>query len=398
MSSHLASLDQAECTTMVTSVENGTTHPKMYQSPYLARALRSAGFGIAVGLCVAILRRQSITYTLIYSVSIALSCWFCIDVGRRAIAGFFWNRSPTTGYWPGWRWMLVVVVIGSSLGFIGGNTLADLLTGQRTHLPLLNGDLREGLGDLLWVILPAIVITYFFYSRGVIADREAAAQAAQRQVAETRLRLLEAQLEPHMFFNTLANLHVLIGLDPPRAQAMLDQLISFLRATLSGSRATEHPLRAEFSRTRDYLALMQVRMENRLRVHFELPEALADIPVPPLLLQPLVENSIKHGLEPSVTGGLIDVRAAREGASLVLSVRDTGVGLTEQGGKGHGRDGEASDGLGRRAQGSDASFGLRQIRERLATQYGAAASLTLDSARDADGGTLAVVRLPIAGA
>jgi LytS/YehU family sensor histidine kinase len=80
------------------------------------------------------------------------------------------------------------------------------------------------------------------YSRGLIADREAAAQAAQRQAAESRLRLLEAQLEPHMFFNTLANLHVLIGLDPPRAQAMLDQLISFLRATLSSSQAVVHPL------------------------------------------------------------------------------------------------------------------------------------------------------------
>jgi len=76
-----------------------------------------------------------------------------------------------------------------------------------------------------------------------------------------------------------------------------------LRATLSGSRAAEHPLRAEFSRTRDYLSLMQVRMEDRLQTHFELPDALADIPVPPLLLHPLVENSIKHGLEPSVTGG-----------------------------------------------------------------------------------------------
>src|SRR5258705_9797306 len=88
-------------------------------------------------------------------------------------------------------------------------------------------------------------------SRGLIADREAAAQAAQRQAAESRLRLLEAQLEPHMFFNTLANLHVLIGLDPPRAQAMLDQLISFLRATLSGSQAVVHPLPARFAPTRD---------------------------------------------------------------------------------------------------------------------------------------------------
>jgi LytS/YehU family sensor histidine kinase len=158
---------------------------------------------------------------------------------------------------------------------------------------------------------------------------------------------------------------------------MLDQLISFLRATLSGSQAVAHPLRAEFARTQDYLALMQVRMEERLRVRFDLPQALAEIPVPPLLLQPLVENSIKHGLEPAVTGGRIEVSATHEGASLILTVRDTGVGL------GNGRGGT--------------NFGLRQVRERLATHYGGAASLSLNPAADDEGGTLAVIRLPLAG-
>jgi sensor histidine kinase YesM len=173
---------------------------------------------------------------------------------------------------------------------------------------------------------------------------------------------------------------------------MLDQLISFLRATLSGSQAVVHPLRAEFARTRDYLALMQVRMEDRLRVRFDLPQGLADIPVPPLLLQPLVENSIKHGLEPSVAGGCIEVTAAREGASLVLTVRDTGAGL----GQGHrsGFGNGANNGVG----GGDrngTNFGLRQVRERLATHYGGAASLSLASAADADGGTIAAIRLPM---
>jgi len=187
-----------------------------------------------------------------------------------------------------------------------------------------------------------------------------------------------------MFFNTLANLHVLIGLDPPRAQAMLDQLIAFLRATLSGSQAVAHPLRAEFARTRDYLALMQVRMEERLRVQFDLPPALADIPVPPLLLQPLVKNSIKHSLEPSVPGGRIEVGAARDGASLVLTVRDTGVGL-----------GGGERGCAGRSAGNDTNFGLRQVRERLATHYGDTASFSLNPADDADGGTLAIIRLPL---
>ena len=375
----MATVIQAEYIPMIPPAESRQISPTVLQSPFLMRGLRSVGFGVGIGLCIALLRRQSIAHTLIYSVSIAIVCWLTIDVGRRLLAGWLQRGALAPSYWPGWRWMLVVVPIGSIVGFAGGTKLGDLLTGQHSPILLITRDVREGLADLLMVVLPAVVITYFFYSRGVLADREAAVQAAQRQAAETRLRLLEAQLEPHMFFNTLANLHVLIGIDPPRAQAMLDQLISFLRATLSGSRATVHPLRAEFSRTRDYLALMQVRMEQRLRVEFDLPEALADIPVPPLLLQPLVENSIKHGLEPSVTGGLIDVRAIREGGSLVLSVRDTGVGLRNGGSE------------------SDASFGLRQIRERLFTHYGDAASLTLASAGDADGGTLAMVRIPIVG-
>jgi LytS/YehU family sensor histidine kinase len=272
--------------------------------------------------------------------------------------------------------MTGIVLVGGCLGLLSGTLLGDMLTGART--PILSGDedLRHLLSDLLLVLLPAVIITCLFNFRSTIADREAAVQVAQRQAAESRLRLLEAQLEPHMFFNTLANLHVLIGLDPPRAQAMLDQLISFLRATVSGSRATEHPLRAEFERTRDYLALMQVRMEERLRVYFDLPETLADVPVPPLLLQPLVENAIKHGIEPSVAGGRIEVTAARGGNTLALCVRDTGVGLGQRVVKGTG-------------------FGLQQVRERLATLYGDSASVTLAAADDADGGTLVVIRMPM---
>jgi LytS/YehU family sensor histidine kinase len=226
-------------------------------------------------------------------------------------------------------------------------------------------------------LIPGLVITYWFYSRETIAAQEAAVQTAQRQAAEHQLKLIESQLEPHMLFNTLANLRVLIGLDPPRAQAMLDQLIAFLRSTLNASRASQHPLAAEFARLADYLALMKVRMGDRLQARFDLPAELGATPVPPLLLQPLVENCIKHGLEPNVAGGRVTVSAAQDGADLVLRVRDTGAGLS----------GSVGDGT---------RFGLVQVRERLATLYGARASLTLENAIDADGGTLATIRLPLA--
>jgi LytS/YehU family sensor histidine kinase len=205
--------------------------------------------------------------------------------------------------------------------------------------------------------------------------------------AESRLKLLEAQLEPHMLFNTLANLRALIGVDPPRAQAMLDHMIGYLRGTLQGSRHSMHSLGDEFARTADYLALMQVRMGERLTVEFDLPTALAQRPVPSLLLQPLVENAIKHGLEPQRSGGRIRVQARDERGSLVLSVEDTGAGLAT---------GLATGPAGRAAAGAAADstgFGLEQVRARLQAAFGAQASLQLASVGEG-GGTRVTLTLP----
>ena len=179
-----------------------------------------------------------------------------------------------------------------------------------------------------------------------------------------------------MLFNTLANLRVLIGLDASRAQAMLDHLIAFLRSTLSASRQPAHPLADEFRHLDDYLALMAIRMGPRLQVSFDLPPELATLPVPPLLLQPLVENAIKHGLEPKVAGGRIGISARRTGETLSLTVRDTGIGPGA-------------------APTAGTGFGLVQVRQRLATLHGSAASLTLAPADDADGGTLVTLVLPL---
>jgi LytS/YehU family sensor histidine kinase len=165
-------------------------------------------------------------------------------------------------------------------------------------------------------------------------------------------------------------------MDPPRAQAMLDRLIGFLRATLEASRSGSHSLASEFARIGDYLELMKIRMGDRLQPRLELPAELSDQPVPPLLLQPLVENAIKHGLEPHVHGGQLVVSAEREGDELVLRVRDTGAGLS----------GVASNGT---------RFGIQQVKDRLRTLHGERASLDLSPAADADGGTMATVRLPL---
>ncbi|MEW6339537.1 MAG: histidine kinase [Paraburkholderia sp.] len=329
----------------------------------------------------------AILTNLIYSCTVTLCIQALIEAGRY---GFSTKpvrpgaASPDTPSgnpvaqrrWPGWALMAPWVAMSAAVGYLGGHALGDLLTG--THHPA-PGFLRN-MQTLLPALAPAFAVsigfTYFFYARGRLAASEAQAQAARRTAAENQLKLLVSQLEPHMLFNTLANLRVLIGQDPPRAQAMLDHLNGFLRATLDASRSDSHALSAEFARIADYLELMQVRMGPRLRGTLDLPADLSSLPVPPLLLQPLVENAVKHGLEPSVSGGQIEVSARRDGHGLCLSVRDTGVGL------------------GAAAHGS--RFGMQQVRERLVALYGDAASLELTTPADGRGGALAVVRLPVA--
>lgn len=357
------------------------TPPVMAQrrARFAVRGMRTLMFCFVIALMITGFN-GTFWINLIHSLCIGGCCWLVIDLGRMPLARWKHRHAPpdspeALSQWPGWPLMMVAIVLGTVIGFSVGNELARLLTGTASP-----GYFRGSWSQALWLLMaslvPSAVITYWYYSRETIAAQAAAVQTARRQAAEHQLKLLESQLEPHMLFNTLANLRVLIGIDPPRAQLMLDQLIAFLRATLNASRASQHPLCAEFARLADYLALMKLRMGERLQTQFDLPAELATTPVPPLLLQPLVENSIKHGLEPKVAGGRVSVSAAREGADLVLHVRDTGAGLSDL----------QSDGT---------LFGLVQVRERLATLYGARASLVLQNAGDAEGGTLATIRLPL---
>lgn len=359
-----------------------TARPRRPFTALAAAALRHLSIGVAVCLAVAaflsIAFNEPFTRMLVFSLCIGFSCQLFIDGGCRLAARWLRRRRPDDralrGAWPGWHWALPIILAGSWGGIQLGYPLAAALLGLSVPSPGL--DRPRTLFIVMAVSIGVgVAIVYWSWSRARVAASEAQAQAAQRAAAENQLKLLESQLEPHMLFNTLANLRVLIGLDPPRAQAMLDRLIAFLRASLQASRTGTHALADEFARVDDYLALMSVRMGPRLAVSFDLPDALRASPVPPLLLQPLVENSIKHGLEPQRAGGRIEVRAEREGSSLVLSVRDDGRGLAA---------GAAQPGT---------RFGLEQVRQRLAALYGAGASLSLEAVPA--GGTLARIRLPL---
>ena len=322
---------------------------------------------IAAGLSVSKQTRWDVQ--LAYSLGIGMTSWLVIELGRQWLT----RHSPIP--WPlGWRGF-VLTAAGVCIGFVAGTALGDLYSGGNQGGRPRMIEPGGSMPALVITIFATIGISGFFYSRGKSRHLEALVALAQRDAAEARLKLLETQLEPHMLFNTLANLRVLVQHDTPRALEMLDHLNAYLRATLSASRSTQHPLRAEFDRLRDYLALMAIRMGPRLAYTLDLPDDLADHPVPTLLLQPLVENSITHGLEPQVAGGHISVQARRVGGRLVLRVSDNGAGLQTH------------------ATPHSSGFGLAQVRERLATAYGADGALEMIATPE--GGTAACITFPL---
>ncbi len=324
----------------------------MKLAPTLKRCLQAAAFNTAIALGITAFGEYDLFSNLVYSQCIGLIIWALIEAAQGQ-----WIQD----YDSQWRRLLWIVPIAVALGYLLGSTLSSRLMPTHSTQALFDQP-----GKLLgyWFVSMAAgcVITYFFLSREQLAATrlnlartQALAEAAQRQSTESKLKLLQSQLEPHMLFNTLANLRALIVHNPEQAQHMLDHLVAYLRATLSSSRATLHPLQTEFDRLHDYLELMAVRMGPRLSYQFDLPPALTHAPVPALLLQPLVENAIQHGLEPKLEGGRITVQARVLQHMLVLEVHDTGVGLPGNGGT--------------------TGFGLTQVRERLAQLYGAQGTL-----------------------
>ncbi|GAA6120122.1 histidine kinase [Acidovorax sp. FG27] len=322
---------------------------------------------------------------LVYSLSIGLCSWLSIDLSR------LWFSRRRAIPWPGGGrglqgWLLVGA--GSVFGYCVGMAVGSWYSGRPLHLTHFASPLMLS-SPLVITLLASVALSFFFYSQGKARFLIASVAQAQRDAAEARLALLQSQLEPHMLFNTLANLRVLVASDPRRAQAMLDHLIDYLRATLGASRVTLHPLADEFARLGDYLELMAVRMGPRLAFTLDLPAALQAVPVPPLLLQPLVENAIRHGLEPVLAGGRITVRARLIDATadlpqrLELTVQDDGAGLPP---------GWTAPAAGTpTAEGG--AFGLVQVRERLATLYGTHATIQLIA--PSAGGTSATVVFPL---
>ncbi len=232
--------------------------------------------------------------------------------------------------------------------------------------------------DLFRYSLVGLVITSAWLYLCAEAEHAAAtercaidAEDMDRQAAEARLQVLEAQIEPHFLFNTLAHVKRLYETDPAAGARMLHDLTEYLAGALPQMRAAS-TLGRELDHVRAYLAIQQIRMGRRLAFAIDLPDTLRSAALPPLMVLTLVENAIKHGLSPLPDGGRIDVRAgiAADGR-LCVQVADTGQGFAKTGGSG---------------------TGLANTRARLASKYGAAAGLSL--ATNAPRGVVATITLP----
>ena len=242
------------------------------------------------------------------------------------------------------------------------------------------GDFLE---QLAWLVIIASAILKITYKGQKLAEVKAAAatetaesEQLKRQVVEARMAAMQAQVEPHFLFNTLASIDHLIETDPARASQMQRNLIALLRASMPSMRESNpsaQTLGREIAVIRPYLEILKVRMEDRLQASVDVPNGLLSAEFPPMMIQSLVENAIKHGLEPKAEGGTLRVAAEILDGRLAVTVADTGLGF----------------GL---ADTAGTGVGLANIRERLKLLYGERASMVVTD--NEPSGTVVTLTVP----
>ena len=274
--------------------------------------------------------------------------------------------------------------IGLSVGLaIGMINLLFVIFGNPFQI-----DLREQ-GGMIALNLAisatfSLIVFYFFYSfyrvqrlRREVSEQQLVTVQKDKDLLLSRLKLMQSQIEPHFLFNTLANVQGLIDQDSAAAKRLIQELTAMLRVSLRRTRQDVTHLSDEVALVRSYLAIQTIRMGDRLSFDVEVPESLGGAPLPPLMIQPLVENAIVHGIEPSATGGEVRLVASLSKGFLHVTVTDSGMGL------GHS---PVTGGTG---------VGIANIRERLRLLYDDRASVTLKVRPE--GGTQAYLLVPLSG-
>ena len=276
------------------------------------------------------------------------------------------------------RRLVVAVAIGTVVGFALLILVKIVILNAYTWDELLNTRRSQFAWTAFSGFTSGTLVSLFFlikfresHAQAQILKAEADRNLLSKQAVEAELKLMQAQVEPHFLFNTLASVQFLVETDPPQAARMLGHLLEYLRAALPQLRSDSATLGQEVDLAQAYLSIMQMRMGPRLRMAIDVPAELRAQRFAPMLLMSLVENAIKHGLEPQAEGGEVRVEARRLGTRIVVSVVDTGHGLAGKIGQG---------------------VGLTNLRERLRALYGDQARFTLEE--NPPRGVRATIELP----
>ncbi len=216
-----------------------------------------------------------------------------------------------------------------------------------------------------------IILQNYTLAKLLAKDEKLKRFSLEKEKLKSDLKLLQAQVEPHFLFNTLSNILSLLDRDTAKGKQMLENLTQYLRTSLLQSRKKQNSLKDEISMIQTYLDIYKIRMKERLSYHIEIPDDLLNIQIPPMILQPLVENAIKHGLEPKIEGGKILISAFADKNKLFIEVADTGMGIQAK---------------------SAPGVGTGNIKQRLATLYNNNASLNFEDINPS--GLKAIVEIP----
>ena len=270
-----------------------------------------------------------------------------------------------------------MIIIGVGLGTLVGLQMGPFVVQQMFSIVIKHERI-----DVLQTITIAVtfgsVASYFFYSQARLKISKEEIQqerihrlSKEKEALEANLRLLQAQIEPHFLFNTLSNVLSLIDTNPNQGKAMLEDLIHYLRTSLSRTRHDLITLDQEIELISAYLNIVKIRMGERLNFRIEIPAAIRQHPLPPMLLQPLVENAVKHGLEPKIEGGELMIKAGEEDGHIRIEVIDTGIGFTSY---------------------IETGVGMGNVRERLKLLYGEKGRLIIEENKPS--GVKAIIEVP----
>jgi signal transduction histidine kinase len=325
-----------------------------------------AAVSSAIALILALLqdRYDALPQELLISNAIGFSIWPIIEALQAISRGRIG--------------MLAATLVGVPLGILIGGKLTALFGAYDliAHWTADPGSQWKSISVTLMFAAAATAFIILFWRAAnarmeLETERRRSAEAGRSQ-ALAELGLLQAQIEPHFLFNTLAHVQSAIEEDPALGKRMLEHLIRYLRGTLRRSRLPNYALSEEIDLVSSLLEIASMRLGARLKYRIDVDAAAATVPLPPLVLQPLVENAIKHGIEPAIEGGEIEVRGEVRGGMLRLRVSDSGVGI---------------------APVAPGGMGLSNVRERLSTLYGERGRLSIH--RFEPRGTVAELLIPL---